>query len=43
MKQRTFDAEEKSWPIYRTSRWGAITLEVTIDGQIRIQPFLKSR
>jgi competence protein ComEC len=43
MKQRTFDAEEQAWPIYRTSRWGAITVEVTTDGQIRIQPFLKSR
>lgn len=43
MKQRTFDAEEKAWPIYRTSRCGAITVEVTGDGQIRIQTYLKSK
>jgi competence protein ComEC len=40
MKQRTFDAEEKEWPLYRTSRCGAITVEITRDGRIHIEPFL---
>lgn len=40
MKQRTFDAQESAWPIYRTSRFGAITIEIAPDGRIHLQPFL---
>ena len=43
MKQRTFDAEEKAWPLYRTSRCGAITVEVMRDGEIHVRPFLRAR
>lgn len=38
-KQRTFDQTESAWPIYRTSRYGAITVEVSRDGAVRVEPF----
>lgn len=39
-KQRNFDAEEAAWPLYRTSRCGAITIEISRDGEIHVRPFL---
>lgn len=39
-KQRKFDAEESARPIYRTSRCGAITIEIGRDGDIHVRPFL---
>ena len=39
-KQRNFDAEEAAWPIYRTSRCGAITIEIDRDDKIHVRPFL---
>jgi competence protein ComEC len=42
-KQRTFDAAEKRWPIYRTGRCGAITIEIQKDGAIRVEPYLRSQ
>jgi competence protein ComEC len=40
MKQRVFDSEVAGTPLYRTSRCGAITLEVTRDGKVTVTPFL---
>lgn len=42
-KQRTFDAEEHQWPIYRTSAYGAITVEVDRDGTLTLDSYLKGR
>lgn len=42
-KQRTFDQTEKAWPIYRTSQYGAITLEVSRDGTLHVRPFLPGK
>jgi len=39
MKQRQFDADVKGAPIYRTSRYGAITVEVTRDGRVTISSY----
>jgi competence protein ComEC len=41
-KQRAFDAETANWPVYRTSRYGAITVEITPDGKINLIPFRKA-
>jgi len=43
MKQRIFDAETSHWPLYRTSRCGAITIDVANDGTIRLTPFLTGK
>jgi competence protein ComEC len=40
MKQRIFDKEAGGRPFYRTSKYGAITVEVQRDGTIRITPYL---
>jgi competence protein ComEC len=42
-KQRTFDRSERGWPIYRTSQYGAIAVEVAHDGAIHVQPFLPGK
>ena len=42
-KQRLFDAETTRWPLYRTSKCGAITIDVAKDGTIRLTPFLTER
>lgn len=39
MKQRRFETEIGSRPLYRTSRCGAITLEIGADGSMRVTPF----
>ncbi|HEY2585823.1 MAG TPA: ComEC/Rec2 family competence protein [Tepidisphaeraceae bacterium] len=39
-KQRTFDQSENAWPIYRTSQYGAITIEVSREGTIHVRPYL---
>jgi competence protein ComEC len=41
-KQRTFDAQTTNWPVYRTSRHGAITVEITPDGKINLIPFRRA-
>ncbi len=43
MKQRLFDQEVHELPSFRTSTYGAITLEVTPMGTIRISSFRKGR
>lgn len=40
MKQRLFDRSVGDFPLYRTSRCGALTVEVSRDGTIRLTPFL---
>ena len=42
LKQRTFDAETTAWPVYRTSRFGAITLEIARNGSIKLIPYRES-
>lgn len=42
-KQRTFDQTECAWPIYRTSQYGAITIEVARDGTVEVRPFLPGK
>lgn len=39
-KQRVFESEIDSRPLFRTSRCGAITVEIEPDGVVRIIPFL---
>jgi competence protein ComEC len=39
MKQRLFDEEVSDRPLYRTSRYGAITVEIDKDGGLRITPY----
>lgn len=39
-KQRLFETEIDSRPLYRTSRYGAITVEIQPEGVVRIIPFL---
>jgi competence protein ComEC len=41
-KQRSFDAESGTRPVYRTGRCGALTIEVTSDGTIQMHTFLGS-
>jgi competence protein ComEC len=41
MKQREFDADVNGLPSYRTSQYGAITIEVTGNGTIEISSYLK--
>ena len=38
-KQRTFDGETATWPVYRTSRYGAITVKISRDGMISLTPY----
>jgi competence protein ComEC len=40
MKQRIFDTETRGRPFYRTSRFGAITVEILRDGTIRLTPYI---
>ena len=40
-KQRTFDSRENSFPIDRTGRFGAITIEIARDGTIHVEHFLR--
>lgn len=42
-KQRTFDAEEQRWPIYRTSHYGALTVEWSHNGTVTISSYLNGR
>ncbi|MCC6423868.1 MAG: ComEC/Rec2 family competence protein [Phycisphaerales bacterium] len=41
-KQRRFDQLATPIPLYRTNDHGAITVTITHDGMIKIEPFLKS-
>ena len=38
-KQRAFDRDAARWSVYRTSQYGAITVEIAGNGTIRIVPF----
>ena len=39
IKQRSFDADVKGAPIYRTSRYGAVTVEVTKNGRMSVSSY----
>ena len=43
VKQLNFEKMIGDRPLYRTSRWGAITLTVTKEGQIKVTTFLKPK
>jgi competence protein ComEC len=43
MKQRSFDADVRGVPSFRTSRYGAITIEVRADGAVRITSYREGR
>ncbi len=43
MKQRSFDADVKAAPVYRTSRYGAITVEVTREGRVRVSSYREGK
>jgi competence protein ComEC len=39
-KQKLFDTLTSAWPVYRTSRCGAVTVTIASDGKIRVDDFL---
>jgi competence protein ComEC len=39
-KQKEFDALAKNYPLYRTSRYGAVTIRISKDGTLRVETFL---
>ena len=39
MKQRLFDSQVSNRPLYRTSRYGAVTIDIEANGSIRILPY----
>jgi competence protein ComEC len=39
MKQRLFDAQTTSQSVYRTSHYGALTLEIAPDGDLKVLPY----
>jgi competence protein ComEC len=43
MKQRQFDAQTTHEPVYRTGRYGALTLEIAANGDLKLSPFLPAR